>query len=273
MQLVIEGKTKFLTRLWDGADVASVTTKDDITAGDGAKHDILIGKSELATRTTCNVFEYLRSKGVPVAYIGRDGPTTFLTWIVDMISVEVVVRQIATGSYLKRNPAVAEGTMFNNPVVEFFYKTTGRRIGDQELPCDDPLMIWKAGSGRYDGEYDLHLPNQPISPESYTGVSIREAISLSRELEECRMIALEVNRHLLDAWVRLRGTLYDFKLEFGVLPGGRIVLADVVDCDSWRVKWNGIQLSKQGYREGDDLGRVLGVYRLAASLSDQFARG
>jgi len=96
---MIEGKTKIVDPLWEGANVGLVTTKDDITAGDGAKHDVMSGKAELATRTTCNIFEYLRSKGTPVAYIGRDGPTTFITKICDMILVEVVVRRIAFGSY------------------------------------------------------------------------------------------------------------------------------------------------------------------------------
>lgn len=264
---MIEGKTKIVAPLWVGANVGLVTTKDDITAGDGAKHDIISGKAELATRTTCNVFEYLRSKGVPVAYIGRDGPTTFITWICEMIPVEVVVRQIATGSYLKRHPEVVDNTIFEAPVVEFFYKTTGRRIGSQELPCDDPLMQWND----IDGRYDLYLPNKP-STDSYIGrldLSNADTETLKQQLGECIVIATDVCTYLSDAWETLDGTLYDFKLEFGFLPDGSVVLADVVDCDSWRVRWNGIQLSKQGYRDGDDLARVLGVYRLSASLTDQ----
>lgn len=264
---MIEGKTKIVAPLWKGADVGLVTTKDDITAGDGAKHDVMSGKAELATRTTCNVFEYLRSKGTPVAYIGRDGPTTFITSICDMILVEVVARRIAFGSYCKRHPDVAVGTVFEDPVIEFFYKTTGRQIGNQQLPCDDPLMEWND----IDGWYDLYLPNKP-SAEGYIGrleLSNADAETLKRQLGECAVIATDVNTYLRDAWRMLGGTLYDFKLEFGVLPDGSVVLADVVDCDSWRVKWNDIQLSKQGYRDGDDLDRVLGVYRLAASLTDR----
>jgi phosphoribosylaminoimidazole-succinocarboxamide synthase len=265
---MIEGKTKIVAPLWEGADIGLVTTKDDITAGDGAKHDVIPGKAELATRTTCSVFEYLRSVGVPVAYIGRDGPTTFLTRICKMISVEVVGRRIATGSYLKRHPDVVAGTIFEDPVIEFFYKTTGRRIGNQELPCDDPLMIWNL-----DGWWDLYLPNKP-SAEGYIGrleLPEEDAKKLKRQLGECAVIATDVNSHLHGGWQALGGTLYDFKVEFGVLPNGSIVLADVVDCDSWRVEWNGIQLSKQGYRDGDDLNRVLGVYRLAASLVERTA--
>lgn len=264
---MIEGKTKTVAPLWEGADVGIVTTKDDITAGDGAKHDIMIGKAELATRTTCNVFEYLRAKGIPLAYIGRDGPTTFLTRICEMIPVEVVVRRIAMGSYCKRNPEVEAGTIFEEPVVEFFYKTTERRLGDRELPCDDPLMElcenYKC--------LHLFLPDRP-SADGYLGrleFSDTDAETWKSQLEECIIIATDVNTHLRDAWRMLGGTLYDFKLEFGVLPDSSIVLADVVDCDSWRVKWNGVQLSKQGYRDGDDLNRVLNVYRLAASLTDR----
>lgn len=264
---MIEGKTKTVAPLWKGAEVGLVTTKDDITAGDGAKHDVMTGKAELATRTTCNIFEYLRSKGTPVAYVGRDGPTTFLTKICKMISVEVVARRIAFGSYCKRHPDVVAGTVFKDPVIEFFCKTTGRRIGDQELPCDDPLMEWND----IDGWWDLYLPNKP-STDAYIGrlqLSDSDAETLKRQLGECTVITTDVNTYLRDAWRMLDGTLYDFKLEFGVLPDDSVVLADVVDCDSWRVKWHDIQLSKQGYRDGDDLNRVLGVYRLAASLTDQ----
>ena len=266
---MIEGKTKTVAPLWKGAEVGLVTTKDDITAGDGAKHDVMSGKAELATRTTCNIFEYLRSKGTPVAYIGRDGPTTFLTRICIMIPVEVVVRRIAMGSYCKRHPEVEAGTVFEKPVVEFFYKTTGRRIGNQKLPCDDPLMVWSD----LDYWYDLYRADRPTQPakESYIGrleLSEVDVEELKKQLNECVTIATDVNRHLKHAWRLLGGTLYDFKVEFGVLPDGSIVLADVVDCDSWRVDWEGIQLSKQGYRDGDDLDRVLGVYRLAASLTD-----
>ncbi len=265
---MIEGKTKTIAPLFEGSPIGLVTTKDDITAGDGAKHDVMVGKSVLATRTTCNVFEYLRDRGTPVAYVGRDGSTTFLTRICRMIPVEVVVRRIATGSYLKRHSGVADSTIFDEPVVEFFYKTTGRRVGNQLLPCDDPLMEWNdAGYG-----YDLYLPNKPAADGLIGRLELTdvEATRLKFQLSECAAIARGVELQLCEAWKTLGGELYDFKLEFGVLPNNRIVLADVVDCDSWRVKWQGIQLSKQGYRDGEDLDRVLGVYRLAASLTDQW---
>lgn len=264
---MIKGKTKTVTPLWKGADIGLVKTKDDITAGDGAKHDIMFGKAELATRTNCNVMEYLRGKDISVAFIGRDGPTTFLTRICNMIPVEVVVRRIAFGSYCKRNPDVEKGMVFEEPVVEFFYKTSEQRINNRELPCDDPLMIWSD----MDGDFSLYRPDHPFLDGHIGRLDsfITVPSTLVGQLNKCRNIAADVSTHLHDAWHVLGGTLYDFKLEFGVLSDGTIVLADVVDCDSWRVQWQGVQLSKQGYRDGDELNRVLGVYRLAASLTDQ----
>lgn len=260
---MIEGKTKVITPLWEGSDVAVVTTKNDITAGDGAKHDIMHGKAELATRTTCNVFEYLRAKGIPVAYVGRGGPTTFLTRVCEMIPVEVVVRRIAFGSYCKRNAEIPKGYVFDDPVIEFFYKTTGKNIDGRAIPCDDPLM--KSAGGDY---WDLYRPDIPLGAGH---IGRFELPGIKSRLDRgVYAIAEDVNRLLKDAWRYLDGTLYDFKLEFGVLPDGDVVLADVVDCDSWRVKWRDyVQLSKQGYRDGDDLEKVLGVYQLAAALTDQ----
>lgn len=189
-----------------------------------------------------------------------------------MIPVEVVVRRIAFGSYCKRYPSVEKGIVFEKPVVEFFYKTTGRRIANRELPCDDPLMVWCTPNHHFDlYRPDLPLANGFIAPlNAYTAGDADEVDRpLRKQLGECEVVARDVNTYLRDAWQILDGTLYDFKLEFGILPDGSVALADVVDCDSWRVNWKGVQLSKQGYRDGDDLNRVLGVYRLAASLTDQ----
>lgn len=261
---MIEGKTKIVRPLWEGSHIAVVQTKDDITAGDGAKHDILTGKAELATRTTCNVFELLRLEDVPIAYIGRDGPTTFLAHYCSMIPVEVVVRSRAAGSYLKRHPECKKGFVFGPPIVEFFYKTSNRRVSRQVLPCDDPLMSWNEKAGYW----ELFEPGTPS--KSIGKLLIDGHNDLKRDLADCEKIARIVEKYLRNAWEDTGGVLYDFKLEFGILPNGEIVLADVIDCDSWRVEWNGLQLSKQGYRDGDDLERVLGVYRIAATLTDQF---
>jgi phosphoribosylaminoimidazole-succinocarboxamide synthase len=266
-----EGKTKIITPLWPDCHVGEVFTKDDITAKDGKIRAVMDGKGELSTRTTCNVFEMLQVRGVPLAYIGRDGPKTFLTQICEMIPVEVVVRRIATGSYLKRNPNVFAGFIFEEPLIEFFYKTKDRRIGDMELPCDDPLMVLDESLMRY----QLHQPDK-AGVEAYIGQLHQDdddATKLIHQLAECSVIATDINTHLRDAWRSVEGTLYDFKVEFGVLPDGRLVGADVIDCDSWRVKWEEIQLSKQPFRDNpEELAKVKQMYRIAASLTDRFVR-
>lgn len=271
----IEGKTKIITFFGIDPQIGFFVSKDDVTAGNGKRHDVLPGKGELSNRTTCNVFEYLRQQDVPLAYIGKDDPVTFIAWFCKMIPVEVVVRTIATGSYLKRNPEVNEGTVLDKPIVEFFYKTTGQKFGGVDLPCDDPLMVFD--DSNTDG-FNLYNPEQPISSENIIGHAFSlyndtECSLLREQLSECVKLARIVNHLLFSAWEHVGGNLYDFKLEFGIHPRtGEIVLADVVDCDSWRVMWKNIKLSKQRYREGCDPRELLNIYRLAATLTDRFPK-
>lgn len=277
----IEGKTKIIEPLFGIPEIGLVTTKDDLTAHDGEKRDVMVGKAELATRTTCNVCELLRNHDLRVAYIGRDGPTTFLTEIHKMIPVEVVVRQYAVGSYCERHPDVERRSRLSPPVLEFFYKTTGKRIGDFKLPCDDPLMVVDWPQDANDPTimlYNPHLPlTQPIGEFPYKGLDRDERYHLRILLHDAGPLALRVFHVLSEAWMSVGGCIVDFKIEFGICRGEdgddmELVICDVIDCDSWRVYWNDIQLSKQPYRDGDNLEKVLAIYRLAASLTDRFVR-
>lgn len=266
-----EGKTKIIRPLANGSVVAEVKTKNDITAGDGVKHDLIEGKDELATRTTCNIFDYLLAHDIPLAYIGRDGPTTFLTKYCEMTPVEVVIRRVAAGSYLKRHPKVNEGTVFDELVVEYYLKTKDRNFGGQKLPCDDPLMEYDVVSGLL----ILYDPKESDKTKGRIGpidaLTIDQEAKLYGHLLACKKIAVKVFLLLEEVWKEFGGTLIDLKLEFGTIEG-KTYLADVVDCDSWRVLWQGLQLSKQGYRDGDDLKLVLEIYRIAAAISDHFSR-
>ncbi len=76
-EIVTEGKTKVVFGVIDRPDLAMLVSKDDITAGDGAKHDVLDGKGNFANQTTCNVFRLLSACGLPVAFIGQNGPKLF----------------------------------------------------------------------------------------------------------------------------------------------------------------------------------------------------
>ena len=138
--LVAEGKTKKIHLLDGGSGLVRVLAKDDITAGDGAKHDIIPDKGRLATATTCNVFRLLKACGLPVAFVEQDGPTSFVAPECSMLPYEVVVRREAHGSYLKRNPQLAKGQLFPQLIVEFYLKTKDKNWKGKPLVADDPFM-------------------------------------------------------------------------------------------------------------------------------------
>ena len=123
--LVAEGKTK--RSIWSRQfRSGGCRCQDDITAGDGAKHDIIPDKGRLATATTSNVFRLLQACGLPVAFVEQDSAISFTAPKCLMLPYEVVVRREAHGSYLKRNPHLAKGQLFPQAIVEFYIKTKDR---------------------------------------------------------------------------------------------------------------------------------------------------
>ena len=146
-ELFAEGKTKRVWAVVGEPDLAILESKDDITAGDGAKHDVMGGKAALANETTCNVFRLLnnQTKHIPLAFIEQLDPTSFLAYRAQMLPWEVVARRRAWGSYLKRYPEIEQGHRFDPPLVEFFLKTSGRNFDGHVLPEDDPYAeIWES---------------------------------------------------------------------------------------------------------------------------------
>ena len=91
--LVTEGKTKRIHQLAGSTDLVSMISKDDITAGDGAKHDVIQEKGTLANRTTCNVFRLLKACGLPIGFEEQDSPTSFIAPKCTMLPYEVVTRR------------------------------------------------------------------------------------------------------------------------------------------------------------------------------------
>ena len=87
-----EGKTKKIHQVAGSSDLVTLISKDDITAGDGAKHDVIPDKGRLATATTCNVFRLLKACGLPVAFEEQDSATSFVAPKCAMLPYEVVVR-------------------------------------------------------------------------------------------------------------------------------------------------------------------------------------
>lgn len=268
--LVTEGKTKKIHQVTGNPGLVTLIAKDDITAGDGAKHDIIPDKGTLANATTCNVFRLLKACGLPVAFEEQDSATSFVAPQCVMLPYEVVVRREAHGSYLKRSPHFAKGQLFPKLILEFFLKTKDKNWKGKPLVSDDPLMGFSADNA----QIRLFNPAKPIlGQEPFLVLAASEVFSHTEELKffpEMERIARQAFLVLEKAWALEGGTLVDFKVEFGFDTKGRLLLADVIDNDSWRVLENGSYIDKQVYRDGGALDDVAKKYRRVAEITGHF---
>jgi phosphoribosylaminoimidazole carboxylase/phosphoribosylaminoimidazole-succinocarboxamide synthase len=249
--LVTEGKTKKIHLVKGSSDLATVVAKDDITAGDGAKHDIIPDKGRLATATTCNVFRLLKACGLPVAFVG-------------------VGRRYAHGSYLKRNPHLAKGQLFPQAIVEFYLKTKDKNWKGKPLVADDPFMQF-TDDGK---QIKLFNPAKPLQgQEPFLVLPASDVFGRadeSKTFPEMRRIARQAFLVLEKTWQLEGGTLVDLKVEFGFDSKGTLLLADVIDNDSWRVLEGGAYVDKQVYRDGGALDDVAAKYRHVAEVTSRF---
>ncbi len=268
--LVYGGKTKRVYEVRGDPRLAILSSKDDITAGDGAKHDVMPGKARFANETTCNVFRLLEACDIPVAFKEYLNATAFVAHKCTMLPFEVVVRRAACGSYLKRNPHFAREQLFPRLVVEFFLKTSGRKWEERTLECDDPLLV-HSEEARTISLYHpakLFTPHAPflVLPELdvFRHTRNRNVFAALERVARQAFLVLE------KAWHVQNGTLLDFKVEFGFDVDGSIRLADVIDNDSWRVVSNGSHLDKQLYRDGGALNVVERAYARVAKVTQRF---
>ncbi|HEY5306323.1 MAG TPA: phosphoribosylaminoimidazolesuccinocarboxamide synthase [Pseudolabrys sp.] len=266
--LVIEGKTKKVYKIKDG--LVAVIAKDDITAGDGAKHDVIPDKGRIATATTSNVFRLLKACGLPVGFIEQDSETSFVAPNCTMLPYEVVVRREAHGSYLKRNPQLAKGQLFPQLIVEFYLKTKDKDWKGKPLVADDPFMQI-SDDGK---QIRLFNPAKPLGgQEPFLVLPASEVYSHADEAKnfpEMRTIARKAFLALEKAWQLEEGRLVDLKVEFGFDDKGNLLLADVIDNDSWRVIESGSYIDKQVYRDGGALDDVFAKYRRVADITSRF---
>ncbi|CAM5796837.1 MULTISPECIES: phosphoribosylaminoimidazolesuccinocarboxamide synthase [Brevibacillus] len=202
-----------------------VEYKDDATAFNGEKKATITGKGELNNRITAIFFTMLKQRGIDNHFIRLLSPTEQLVRQVEIIPLEVVVRNIAAGSLAKRL-GMKEGTVLPQPVVEFYYKDDA--LGD---PLVNPSHIKVMG------------------------------IASEEDLAALERLGLMVN-DVLQPYLRERGILLvDFKLEFGRTPEGEILLADEISPDTCRF-WDaetGEKLDKDRFRR--DLGKVEEAYQ------------
>jgi len=268
--LVTEGKTKKVYKIKDGSDLVAVISKDDITAGDGAKHDIIPDKGRIATATTSNVFRLLKACGLPVAFIEQDSETSFVAPNCSMLPYEVVVRREAHGSYLKRNPHLSKGQLFPHALVEFYLKTKDKNWKGKPLVADDPFMQL-TDDGK---QIRLFNPAKPLQgQEPFLVLPVSDVFSRADESKmfpEMQRVARQTFLVLEKAWQLEGGTLVDLKVEFGFDAKGNLLLADVIDNDSWRVIESGAYIDKQVYRDGGALDDVAAKYRHVADVTGRF---
>lgn len=212
---IAEGKTKIIYGVADAPDLAYMVHKDAITAGDGARRDVIEGKGELSCRTTSAIFRYLEDQGIPTHYLETLDEHTMLVRRAEMIPIEWVARRLATGSYVRRT-GTPEGTRFDPIVLELFLKDDARH---------DPQIT----------------PEEAVADNLCTAEEVDQALDVTAQV----FLALE------EAWATQDIQLVDLKIEFGCTPDG-LVVADVIDNDSWRL-WPGgkreAMLDKQVYRD------------------------
>lgn len=268
-----EGKTKVVYQDPRDPTGVIVVSKDDITAGDGKKHDVIAGKAALSNRTNANVMRLLKECGLPVAFREQIDGTTFAAARTDMILLEVVTRREAHGSYLVRFPYLKKGTVFPKLVFEVFLKTKDKDWQGTKLPCDDPHAIYLPHRGGFE-LYDVKKPFHGQAPFHFVpGAELREDTDWRELLGRIEAIARKASLIIEQAW-RLQGRKWvDMKIELGFAPDGTLVIADVIDNDSWRILKDGKYEDKQVYRDlaaGADLNEVTQNYARVTGLSDRF---
>lgn len=280
-ELVNEGKTKKIFAVKGDDKHAIIEYKNAITAFDDPSFTKEFAtKAKYSNITTSRVFELLNAAGIPTHYKEQVSDTEFLAEKCTMIPLEVVVRRYAVGSYLKRHPefAVPEGQSphrFDTPVVEFFLKTTRGGLKDAKGETivegldpqkgeEDPFIL-----NPQDSVWKLAHPKKMDSdPEASLGRTVEARRVLGNAtIEEMRSAIVKSLETLEMFFAKHAFKLIDFKIEFGVTADGRVVISDVIDNDSWRLRdknWNDV--SKQSFRDGEEMSKIEDKYALVAAL-------
>ena len=215
-QLVYEGKAK---KIWSTQDPDLYISefKDDLTAFNGEKKSTETGKGALNNKISTVLFEYLNKKGVPTHFIEMLDDNHMLHKKTDVILIEVIVRNIATGS-LSKNLGIEDGKVLPFTLVEFDYKDDA--LGDPKLNDQHCLIL--------------------------------ELVKDKDELDYMRFMARRINTLLKDFYAKRNLTLVDFKLEFGRDSDDNIILIDELSPDNFRL-WDstsGEKMDKDRFREG-----------------------
>lgn len=219
-----EGKAKKVYAT-DDPEVVIVSYKDDATALDGLKKGTIIGKGVVNNRMTNYLMQLLEKNGVPTHFVEELSERETAVKKVSIVPLEVIIRNVSAGHFAQRY-GVEEGIVFDSPTIEFSYK-------NDEL--HDPLL------------------------NAYHALALK--LATQEEIDTIKSMAFRVNTVLSEYFRSLGVRLVDFKLEFGRLPDGTIVLADEISpdtCRFWDLQTNE-KLDKDRFRR--DMGGVEDAYR------------
>ncbi len=219
-----EGKAKKVYATGD-KNLCIVSYKDDATAFNGLKKGTIVGKGVVNNRMTNMMMRLLEKNGVPTHFVEELSDRDTVVKKVAIVPLEVIIRNVSAGSFAKRY-GVEEGIVFDEPTIEFSYKNDD---------LGDPLI------------------------NTYHALALK--LATKAEIETIKKYAFKVNEVLKEYFLALGVKLIDFKLEFGRLADGTIVLADEISpdtCRFWDVKTNE-KLDKDRFRR--DLGGVEDAYK------------
>ena len=219
-----EGKAKKVFATED-PELLIVSYKDDATAFNGLKKGTIQGKGAINNRMSNALMQLLEKEGIPTHFVKELSERDTLVRKVQIVPLEVIVRNISAGSFAKHY-GVEEGIAFDAPTIEFSYKNDA---------LGDPLI------------------------NEYHALALR--IASREDIETIKDYSFRINETLKKFWKSCGVTLVDFKLEFGRLADGSIVLADEISPDTCRL-WDsatGEKLDKDRFRR--DLGGVEDAYR------------
>ena len=298
-----EGKTKRIVAT-DNPGLVELQAVDRLTGGDAAKVAEIGDIGRHKTRQAANVFTLLNNAGVKTSLVEQMSDTSLLCRNCDMLPLEFVVRRYSFGSFLKRlkagDPAgqlTADGKpfRFDKPLFELFHKESAVMppLVDAPVQMDegdarDQFLV----DGRWaDGVYTDPYVDFESDPSVWGIYSAKSPIEGAPLLTRSADLDADELRHVIDnivvpcfetleaAWAKVETAhgpvqLVDMKVELGRdVETGDLLLADVIDNDSWRV-WPGAdpknQLDKQAFRDGEDLSLVSEKYELVSRLTESF---
>lgn len=229
MELLYEGKAKKVYK-GEKSDEILIKYKDSATAFNGAKKEIIKGKGRLNLMFARHFFTLLENAGIKTHTVKYIDDLSMIAKKVEIVLLEVVIRNYAAGSICKRS-SYEKGHKFNPPLFEIFYK-------------NDEM-------------------NDPLVTQEY---AINNGIATKKEIEKIKTEALKINEILSAYLFKMGITLVDFKLEFGRLPNGEIILADEISPDTCRFWKTGTMdsLDKDVFRE--EKGSLIESYTKLAEI-------